>query len=232
MSIYLADTAAQNALSLSGYAPIYQAAASAYGFPANVLAAQGFVESSYNPSAISNTGAQGIAQFEPATAQQYGVNVNSPSSSIYGQAQYDANLLAQNGGNLNAALQSYSGNTPGYATHVLSVANGANTNTSPYQQIINNSTGAFSVIPQGAPIPSGYSALGTTKTSFNNAINTQALNANQCSFTNWGGCWAAFKMDSLTIFLVIVALLLVMFGVYKMVTGTSGNSTHIIPVPV
>ncbi len=237
MSIYLADTAAQNALSLSGYAPVYQAAATAYNYPANVLAAQGFVESSYNPNAYNPSGATGIAQFMPSTAAQYGVNPANPVSSIYGQAQYDANLLAQNGGNMSAALEQYSGNTPGYANNVLGVAGvsaPASTSTSsPYQQIINNATGAFSVIPAGAPVPTGYSAMGNTKASYTNAVNQQAANAQaSCGFSP--SCWGnyfmtALKTDALSIFLFFFAILLVGFGIYKL---SGAKAPSVVPVPV
>ena len=237
MSIYLADTAAQNALSLSGYAPIYQAAAKAYGLPANILAAQGFVESSYKPNAISSTGAQGIAQFEPQTAQQYGVNVASPSSSIYGQAQYDANLLAQNGGNLSAALESYSGNTPGYANQVLGVAGQTSTNQPQYlYQLMNNARGVNTApssimgAVQNAQGINGTGGVTGTALASGNAFNT-------CQNQNCGyspSCWwnyfiCIMQQDALTAFLVILALLLVIFGVYKMV---SGNGSKVVPVPV
>lgn len=237
MSIYLADTAAQNALSLSGYAPVYQAAASAYGLPANVLAAQGFVESSYNPNAYNPSGATGIAQFMPSTAAQYGVNPSNPVSSIYGQAQYDANLLAQNGGNLSAALESYSGNTPGYANQVLGVAGQTSTNQPQYlYQLMNNAQGVNTApssimgAVQNAQGINGTGGVTGTALASGNAFNT-------CQNQNCGyspSCWwdyfiCIMQQDALTAFLVIVALLLVIFGVYKMV---SGNGSKVVPVPV
>ncbi len=237
MGIYLADTAAQNALSLSGYAPVYQAAASAYGLPANVLAAQGFVESSYNPNAYNPSGATGIAQFMPSTAAQYGVNPSNPVSSIYGQAQYDANLLAQNGGNLSAALESYSGNTPGYANQVLGVAGQTSTNQPQYlYQLMNNAQGVNTApssimgAVQNAQGINGTGGVTGTALASGNAFNT-------CQNQNCGyspSCWwdyfiCIMQQDALTAFLVIVALLLVIFGVYKMV---SGNGSKVVPVPV
>ena len=256
MSIYLADTAAQNALSLSGYAPVYQAAATAYNYPANVLAAQGFVESSYNPNAYNPSGATGIAQFMPSTAAQYGVNPANPVSSIYGQAQYDANLLAQNGGNMSAALEQYSGNTPGYANQVLGVAGQTSTGNTPgyanqvlgvagqtstnqpqyLYQLMNNAQGVNTApssimgVVQNAQGINGTGGVTGTALASGNAFNT-------CQNQNCGyspSCWwdyfiCIMQQDALTAFLVIVALLLVIFGVYKMV---SGNGSKVVPVPV
>ena len=48
-------------------------AASRYGVSASLLAAQLMAESNFNPNAISPAGAQGIAQFMPATAASYGL---------------------------------------------------------------------------------------------------------------------------------------------------------------
>ena len=73
----------------------------------------------------SKSGAQGIAQFMPATAKEFGVNVNDPVSSVQGAAKYlkylidyfqgDQRLaiLAYNGGMGN--IQRYGGAIPGNA---------------------------------------------------------------------------------------------------------------------
>ena len=239
MGIYLADTAAQNALSLSGYAPVYQAAASAYGFPANVLAAQGFVESSYNPNAYNPSGATGIAQFMPSTAAQYGVNPANPVSSIYGQAQYDANLLAQNGGNLSAALEQYSGNTPGYANRVLGIAGGTQRAQPQYlYQLMNQGNGvntAQSPLIQAANNTQGVNAAyGVTGTNGNAPMSylNPGCSTKSCGFSP--SCWVSYfscviKQDALTIFLLFFAILLVGFGIYKL-SGTKAPS--VVPVPL
>ena len=78
------------------YSPVAEAAATQYGVPSSLLNWQIGAESSWNPNAV-NGNAQGIAQFMPATAAQYGVNVNDPVSSIYGAAQYDAALYQKTG---------------------------------------------------------------------------------------------------------------------------------------
>lgn len=94
----------------AGASPYQQIAINAalqYGLPPNLLIAQLQQESSFNPNA-TNGSAQGIAQFIPSTAAQYGVsNPYDPSQAIYGAAAYDADLLKQNGGNYTQMLQSY-----------------------------------------------------------------------------------------------------------------------------
>ncbi|MDE0853083.1 MAG: transglycosylase SLT domain-containing protein [Nevskia sp.] len=92
--------------------PIIAAAAGQYGVPGgqpgqlldNLL----YQESTFNPNAVSVTGAQGIAQFEPATAAQYGVDVTDVTSSIYGAAHYLADLYNEFG-DWNLAVAAYNG---------------------------------------------------------------------------------------------------------------------------
>lgn len=101
----------------SPFYPTAVAAAQQYGVPTNLFVEQIGQESSFNPSA-SNGNAFGIAQFMPGTAQQYGVNRADPVSSLYGAAQYDAQLYSQYG-SWQTAMQKYGttagGNAPGVA---------------------------------------------------------------------------------------------------------------------
>lgn len=65
---------------------------------AALLAAQLFAESNFNPNAGSPAGAQGIAQFMPATAASYGLtNPYDPVASIDAQAHLMSDLLKQFG---------------------------------------------------------------------------------------------------------------------------------------
>jgi len=59
----------------------------------NLLFAQGFQESTFNPKAVSSAGARGIAQFMGDTAKEFGVNPNDPRSSINGQARLMRQLI-------------------------------------------------------------------------------------------------------------------------------------------
>jgi hypothetical protein len=72
--------------------------------PAGLLPAVLNTESGMNPNAISPKGAQGIAQFMPQTAAQYGVNPNDPRSSAQGAAKMLGDLLKQTGGNVDKTL--------------------------------------------------------------------------------------------------------------------------------
>ncbi len=84
-------------------------AAAANGVPWSVMYHQTAGESSWNPNVgKSSAGAQGISQFIPSTAKQYGVDVKDPTSSLQGQARYMADLYKQAG--------SWTGALTGYLT--------------------------------------------------------------------------------------------------------------------
>ncbi len=63
-------------------------AADLYGVPSAGLIALITQESAWNPNAVSPVGAQGIAQFMPATAAEWGVDPWDPLQSIEGAAKY------------------------------------------------------------------------------------------------------------------------------------------------
>ncbi|MHB1209895.1 MAG: NlpC/P60 family protein [Acidimicrobiales bacterium] len=69
------------------YVSTIENAASTNGVPASLLAALIAHESSFNPNAVSSAGAQGIAQFMPATAAGMGVNPFDPTEAINGAAR-------------------------------------------------------------------------------------------------------------------------------------------------
>lgn len=69
-------------------------AALRHNVPMNLLAAQLYAESNFNPFARSSAGALGIAQFTPGTARAYGLrNPFDPKASIDAQARLMADLL-------------------------------------------------------------------------------------------------------------------------------------------
>lgn len=67
------------------YRAIYQEAGLRHGVDPNLLAAQGLAESGFNPNAVSPAGAQGIAQFMPGTAAEYGIDPMDPVQAIDGR---------------------------------------------------------------------------------------------------------------------------------------------------
>lgn len=71
-----------------------------------ILAAQIHQESGFNPRAVSPAGAEGIAQFEPATARAMGVDPFDPHAAIAAMARLDCSE-ARRFGSLDDALAAY-----------------------------------------------------------------------------------------------------------------------------
>lgn len=117
------------------------AAAAQYNVPAALLDAQEYAESTYQPGAVSPTGAFGISQFEPATAAEYGVQPGTTPAAIQtqisGQAHLMSNLLQQYGGSITDALSAYNaggnqanwnnGQTNAYVSKIEGMLGGATT---------------------------------------------------------------------------------------------------------
>jgi hypothetical protein len=89
-------TAAVQAFVPPRYAPVIARAAQRWQVSAQLLAAQLYAESGFNPFAQSGAGARGIAQFMPGTAAAYGVdNPFDAEDAIDGQAHLMHDLLAR-----------------------------------------------------------------------------------------------------------------------------------------
>ena len=74
----------------------------------NLLAAQLYAESGFNPFAQSPAGARGIAQFMPGTARAYGLaDPFDAVKAIDAQAHLMHDLLRQFGGKMSLALAGY-----------------------------------------------------------------------------------------------------------------------------
>jgi peptidoglycan DL-endopeptidase CwlO len=101
-------TAGATGSALAGvpYADLFSRAGSRYGVDASLLAAVAQQESSFNASAVSPAGAQGLMQFMPATAKGLGVNALDPASAIDGAAKYLSSLTKQFG-STDLALAAY-----------------------------------------------------------------------------------------------------------------------------
>jgi len=98
LSYSVADTSYQN---------IARQAAAKYGINSRLFVRQIQQESGFNPRAYSPAGAEGIAQFMPATARAMGVNPWNPTSALYGGARLMSQLNKQFGGNYAKALAAY-----------------------------------------------------------------------------------------------------------------------------
>lgn len=100
---------AQNArLNFGAFASEINAAASRFGIDPLFIRAIMHAESSFNPSARSHVGAQGLMQLMPATARRFGVtNAYVPGENVRGGAQYLAWLLRRFNGNVQLAAAAY-----------------------------------------------------------------------------------------------------------------------------
>ena len=91
------STVSGSALAGVPYADLFTRAGARYGVDASLLAAVASQESSFNASAVSSAGAQGLMQFMPATAKGLGVDALDPTSAIDGAARYLGSLTKQFG---------------------------------------------------------------------------------------------------------------------------------------
>jgi hypothetical protein len=94
--------------SLAGvpYANLFQQAGARYGIDPALLAAVASQESGFDAGAVSKSGALGLMQFMPSTAQGLGVDPLDPSSAINGAAKYLSGLTGQFG-STSLALAAY-----------------------------------------------------------------------------------------------------------------------------
>jgi soluble lytic murein transglycosylase-like protein len=96
----------------SGYGDLVAKAAQQYDIPPAILAGLLEQESGYLPEVIkgkrlSRSGAIGIAQFLPGTAEQMGVDPVNPESAIPGAAKYLRHLMDNYGFDLRTAIYAY-----------------------------------------------------------------------------------------------------------------------------
>jgi Transglycosylase SLT domain/D-alanyl-D-alanine carboxypeptidase len=133
-------TAALQSFVPSRYAPMIARAAQRWGVSAQLLAAQIYAESNFNPFARSPAGAQGIAQFMPGTARGMGLrNPFDPAQSIEAQGHLMRDLLRRFG-SVPLALAAYNAGpgavarcgcippypeTRGYVSRILGLLGGA-----------------------------------------------------------------------------------------------------------
>ena len=89
-------------------------AARKFGVNPRIFKAMIRAESNFNPNAGSPAGARGIAQFMPATAKGYGVNLDDGrvTDDLEGAARYLKANLGRTGGNYSKALSIYNSGQP------------------------------------------------------------------------------------------------------------------------
>ena len=96
-------------------------------------------ESAFNPQAVSPAGAQGLGQFMPPTAAEFGVDVNDPVSSIDGAARYLRYLIDYFNGDMNLAIYAYNGGMGNIERYGGPIP-GNRENEEYLQKVLNNST--------------------------------------------------------------------------------------------
>ena len=122
-----------------GYGPVIQQAAVQNNIPPEILAGLIDTESAFNPGAVSPVGAQGLGQFMPPTAAEFGVDVNDPVSSIDGAARYLRYLIDYFGGDMNLAIYAYNGGMGNIERYGGPIP-GNQENEEYLQKVLNNST--------------------------------------------------------------------------------------------
>ena len=176
--------------------------------PVNLFLAQIQGESGFNPNVgTSQAGAEGIAQFKPATAAGLGIDPLDPAQALQGAAQYDAQLYQQNGNSWVGTLSSYSGGltpvnpgNPNYATALADAATAdaggtATANAGDYGLSVSTTDGPATTAAVGATTPA---ASGTTTT----AASTGAGGSPHRSSTTKPSTWPrTARMADRTLFL-------------------------------
>ena len=122
-----------------GYGAIIQQKAVENNIPPEILAGLIDTESAFNPKAVSPVGAQGLGQFMPPTAAEFGVDVNDPVSSIDGAARYLRYLVDYFDGDMNLAIYAYNGGMGNIERYGGPIP-GNKENEEYLQKVLNNAT--------------------------------------------------------------------------------------------
>ena len=110
---YIRPLAVLSAVSASkAFATLAAQDALAAGISPTLYVRQINAESSFNPKALSPAGAEGIAQFLPATAQALGVDPWDPVASLRAAARLMASYVRESGGDYARALAAYNAGPP------------------------------------------------------------------------------------------------------------------------
>lgn len=148
-------------------------AAMAAGIDPNIFARQIQQESNFNPNAKSGAGAQGIAQFMPATAQGLGINAMDPSQALPAAANLMKSYLDKAGGNWASALSMYNagpGNTPaGGVAPFAETQNYVNTILGGAKDLVQQGVGAVQQAAQNV-VSTGQTAVNSAVQAVQSAV--------------------------------------------------------------
>ena len=193
-----------------------------YGISPDLLSAQQYVESGWNPAAVSPKGAFGISQFLPSTAQYYGVQPGTSQAAVDSQINGEANYMSQlyqQEGSWTGALEAYNAGPNGVAN---AANNGAATYASEILSLAGNGGG-------GAPKSSGGTGETTTTTTTSSVTSTGFLHSFEkvmrpsLGLNPFSDVADAIDMAIVRGGLAIVGLLMVGAGLTIIVGGTLGT---------
>jgi soluble lytic murein transglycosylase-like protein len=103
----LARSSAQKSARHAAAAPLLEKAGVAAELSPRLLEAVAYVESRFNPDAISPKGAQGMMQLMPRTAAELGVDAANPEANARGGADYLRKMVTMFGNNVELAIAAY-----------------------------------------------------------------------------------------------------------------------------
>lgn len=123
-------------LAANPYWALDQQVGKQFGISPDLLSAQQYEESGWNPAAVSPAGAFGLTQFIPSTAAAFGVEPGTSTTAVTSQVEGEAKYLSQlytEEGSWTGALEAYNAGpggvanaaangAAGYATNILSMA--------------------------------------------------------------------------------------------------------------
>ena len=97
---------------------IFENASAEYGVPVYLLKAVAKAESSFNLDSVSRSGAMGVMQLMPETADELGVSdAFDPEENIMGGADYLSQKLVEYGGDVELALAAYNAGSANVAKY-------------------------------------------------------------------------------------------------------------------
>jgi hypothetical protein len=125
-----------------------------------VVSWQLYDESRFDPKAVSPTGAQGIAQFEPSTWAQYGKGSPfDPAAAFPAYERFMTKLLHDEGGSVFKALEAYNageGNLSGGAAYASAILHQAGQSTGAQATPPGNAVDAGLSVNPFSPITSAF----------------------------------------------------------------------------
>ena len=211
----------------------------ATGIPYNIEAAQAFVESSFNATAVSSAGAEGWLQFLPSTYNQYagqaGVAPGTEFDPLSESKVYDAymgSLLSTYHGDVRNALAAYNAGVASssagqaYASQILKLAGQPDvtvTGTAP-----GTTTSSLGPFPGGNNDPLNWifglfhGASNAAQKGINDLIGQAVKDVGGALKKAWSDAWKRFEPDFIRIGLILLGVIIVYAGIQGFLRPNAG----------